>query len=410
MLRQIVSPAPTDSRRRPRIALLADFPWSFFNEGATGRGGGQGATWLSQLSEEFGRQTGFEFHWVSLARRDKNGGKREWNNQYFHRIPSGRLSVDLLLRYLPVKIRLMRALRAIGPDLVHCWGSEQEYAVVCDAVKVPTVFSVQGVVSHLAGIGLLPPIWQWKEIARWEPRFLRSAKVITAESRWAAERIREVHPQADVRQVEYGVNPSFYQVPWVPDTREPYAIFAGAISRGKGIDVLLDALKQLGHRKWRLKVAGDGELREAVARSGIPGIELLPMLKWDQLQKELAGALCLLLPTRADSSPNVVKEARVIGLPVVTTPHGGQSGYILDGINGFMVEPLEANGLAAALSRLMDNIPLALRMGKARHEEDREYFQPRHTVEKFLAIYRELLNLPAAAEQMPRITNGLTGQ
>ncbi|WP_367875296.1 glycosyltransferase family 4 protein [Luteolibacter sp. Populi] len=387
--------------RKLRIALLADFPWSFFSDGATGRGGGQAATWLTQLSEEFGKQDDFEIHWVSLARRDKNGGTHEWNHQYFHCIPSGRVSVDLLLGYQPAKRRLMKALGSIKPDLVHCWGSEQEYAVVCEAVKVPTVFSVQGVLSYLERLGLLPSIWQWKKIAQWEPRFLRSAKVITAESRWAADRILEVHPQADVRQVEYGVNPSFYKVPWAPDTGEPYAIFVGAISRGKGVDVLLDALRQLEDRTWRLKMVGDGELRSAVTGSGIAGIEWLPTLKWDQLQKELAGALCLVLPTRADSSPNVVKEARVIGLPVVTTRHGGQSGYILDGINGFIVEPLESEGLAAALSRLMNDIPLALQMGEARHEEDRDYFQPRHTAEKFLSIYRKLLEIPEPLGEMP---------
>src|SRR5687768_14626419 len=191
----------TGTRRRPRIALLADFPWSFFNDGATGRGGGQAATWLTQLSEEYGKQADFEFHWISLARRDKNGDTREWNNQHFHRIPSGRVSVDLMLNYLPAKRRLMKVLRSIEPDLVHCWGSEQEYAVVCEALEVPTVFSVQGVVSHLAKLGLLPRIWQWKKSAQWEPRFLRSATVVTAESCWAADRIRDVNPLADVREV-----------------------------------------------------------------------------------------------------------------------------------------------------------------------------------------------------------------
>ncbi len=81
----------------------------------------------------------------------------------------------------------------------------------------------------------------------------------------------------------------------------------------------------------------------------------------------------------------------MLGLPVVTSPHGGQIGYIRDGENGFIVDPGDTEMLAHAMCLIMENPALALEMGAARHEEDRAYFRPERTAEAFLEIYLELL-------------------
>ena len=228
-------------------------------------------------------------------------------------------------------------------------------------------------------------------MAAWERKFMRAATLLTTESSWGVDRVKEIFPEANVRKVEYGVNPSFYDVEWKPDDSRPYAIFVGTISHAKGADVLLKALSLIENRGWRLKVVGQGPLQSEFANGVIHGVEWLDNLRWSDLQRELSGARCLVLPTLADTSPNVVKEARVIGLPVVTTRHGGQSGYVFDEINGIIVDPLCAEGLAKALVRLMDDRDLAFQMGRARHEEDRAYFQSARTAKEFLNIYRELV-------------------
>jgi glycosyltransferase involved in cell wall biosynthesis len=86
----------------------------------------------------------------------------------------------------------------------------------------------------------------------------------------------------------------------------------------------------------------------------------------------------------------VVKEARVIGLPVVTTPCGGQSDYIEDGANGWLVAPGDIAALSDRLVRTLASIDTARTMGAHRHVEQREWFRPQHTADKFLAIYREI--------------------
>lgn len=378
---------------RKRIAILADFPWNYFAEGAVGRGGGQGSTWLVQLADEFSKSRDFEFHWISL---DRSGSirkmeSRSWNGQVFHRIPAIKLSFDLLAGYRFSRRKLKAALARVDPAVVHCWGSERAYPVICSDSKVPTVFSLQGILHHLRSLDLLPAIWQWRAISRWETRYLNTATVVTCESSWGVEIVKKTFPTIDLRQVEYGVHPSFFNVKWQREEQESYALFVGTLNRGKGIDTLIEAMSRLPDRRWGLKVAGDGPLREVLEARNIPGIEWLGLIRWDELKARLSKATCLVLPTLADTSPNVVKEARVVGLPVVTSPHGGQIDYIRDGENGFIVDPSDPDQIAAALSKLMDDPELSKTMGACRLEENRDYLRPSRTAEGFLRIYRELL-------------------
>ena len=379
---------------RKRIAILADFPWNYFTEGAVGRGGGQSATWLGQLAEEFSKFSEYEFHWVTL---DRSGAISQmefhsWNGQTFYRIPTLKLSLDLLIGYRWSRKRLEAALARIDPALVHCWGSERAYAIVCADSKVPTIFSLQGILHHLRSLNLLPAIWQWRAIARWEPRYLSTATVVTCESNWGIELVKKSFSDVDLRQVEYGVHPSFFAVEWQPDQQEPYALFVGTLNRGKGIDALVESMSLLPDRGWKLRVAGEGPLRDELEARNIAGVEWLGTIRWEELKAQLSGATCLVLPTLADTSPNVVKEARVVGLPVVTSRHGGQTDYVRDGENGILIDPRNPREIADALSRLMLDPELALQMGARHQAENREYLRPSRTANDFTKIYRELID------------------
>jgi glycosyltransferase involved in cell wall biosynthesis len=139
-------------------------------------------------------------------------------------------------------------------------------------------------------------------------------------------------------------------------------------------------------------IIGDAENRRGrrLRALSTPNVRWLGRLDSSATAEALRRAWCLILPTRADTSPNVVKEARVLGLPVITTPHGGQSDYIRDGENGFLCEPGDVPGFARAAASILGDLEYARRLGACHWEEQREYFKPAHTAERFLALYREL--------------------
>ena len=373
-----------------RIAILADFPLSALEGGATGRGGGQGCTWLPQLAESFAGYPEFEIHWVILDRRGNPPATFHAHGQTFHRIQGSSVSLDLALGNLPTRHAIRKFLRQLKPDLVHAWGTELIYPAALKDFAGPTVLSMQGVLTEYQRIGGLPDDWRWRRMVANEPAMIRSATVVTSESEWGIARVKEVHPTADCRLVEYGVNPRFYDVPWQPDPAKPYAIYVGGAGTRKGFDVLVDAMKRLPDRKWELRLAGDDAMKTAVEAAGLQNVKCLGLLPWDAMQREFQGAWAFVLPTRGDTSPNSVKEARVIGLPVVTTVHGGQAGYIKDGSNGRIVDPLNAVGLVDALTDVMASFERAHELGQGRHAEDRAYLRPERTAKGFAAIYHDL--------------------
>jgi glycosyltransferase involved in cell wall biosynthesis len=55
-----------------------------------------------------------------------------------------------------------------------------------------------------------------------------------------------------------------------------------------------------------------------------------------QVAAQLESVTMLLLPTRADTSPNAVKEGVVAGVPVVASSVGGIPDYVVPGKNGLL--------------------------------------------------------------------------
>jgi len=373
-----------------KIAILADFPLAALESGAMGRGGGQGCTWLPQLALSFESMPDLKIHWIVLDRKERKAGTTVAHGHTFHRIPGMKFSLDVALGYLPTRIAVRKALKRIQPDIVHAWGTERIYPAALRDCKVPTILSMQGVLTEYQRIGGLDNHWIWRRMVASEPAMIRSATIVTSESQWGIDRVREIHPNADCRMVEYGVHPDFFDVAWEPDDDQPYAIYIGGSGPRKGLDVLLEAMRSIPDRSWELRLAGDPKIGEEVAAANLPGVRYLGMLSWDAMREQLRRARAFALPTRGDTSPNSVKEARVIGLPVISTTHGGQSGYIEDDVNGRIVDPLDAKGLAEALCDVMSSPERARQLGNGRHEEDRAYLRPERTAEGFAKIYREL--------------------
>jgi glycosyltransferase involved in cell wall biosynthesis len=249
---------------------------------------------------------------------------------------------------------------------------------------------MQGILTEYQRVGGIPDNWRWRKMVASESQFIRSATVVTSESQWGIDRIHEIAPDADTRMIEYGVHRSFYEIPWEPDPSQPYALYVGGGGTRKGLDILIEAMKLLPARDWELRLAGDPSIHDDCQAAGLTNVKCLGLLPWAEMKEQLQGAWCSVLPTRADTSPNSVKEARVIGLPVVTTPHGGQAGYVINGTNGRIVDPLDALNLSEALADVMSSHEHVLALGNAHHQKDRNYLHPDRTAEGFATLYREL--------------------
>jgi glycosyltransferase involved in cell wall biosynthesis/peptidoglycan/xylan/chitin deacetylase (PgdA/CDA1 family) len=88
---------------------------------------------------------------------------------------------------------------------------------------------------------------------------------------------------------------------------------------------------------------------------------------------------------------NAVLESMAAGKPVVATRSGGTAEAIVDGESGILVEPADAQGLATAISGLLENRTWARRLGINACARAREMFDIRRMVRELEGLYDSLL-------------------
>ena len=372
------------------VAIFAAFPVACFESGGQGRGGAQAATWLPQLAKAWEAAEGVEIHWCILDRTiSKRVTVQHWN-QTFHRVPDRGVTIGLLAARWPQRLGYREVVREIQPDLIHCWGTETLHGASLWEFDGPSILSMQGVITTYYKTGDLKD-WRWKFFKYWEPKTIERATVVTSESQWGLDQVEKIVSGKMTRMVEYGVFPSYYDVEWKPAPEQARVVFVGSLNRLKGIDILIEMLRRHQDRDWTVVFIGDGYLADELRALNDPRVEVLGVLKTAEVQEQLARAWGFVLPSRADTSPNVIKEARVIGLPIVVSPHGGHAEYLESGVDGTLVETEDPEDWFAALDDLCSDFERCRKMGGARQAEFREHFRPKNTADGFLELYEDLM-------------------
>ncbi|GAA1477310.1 glycosyltransferase family 4 protein [Nocardioides aestuarii] len=139
-------------------------------------------------------------------------------------------------------------------------------------------------------------------------------------------------------------------------------LVVAAVTRSKGHDVLLHALRDLVDLPWRVRCVGPltrdpsfvSALAEAARSAGLADRFLLEgPLVGDLLTEAYTSAGVLVLPSRGETYGMVLTEALAHGLPVVASAVGGTAealGLAPTGARpGLLVPPNDADALGAAL-------------------------------------------------------------
>jgi glycosyltransferase involved in cell wall biosynthesis len=276
----------------------------------------------------------------------------------------------------------------IKADLVHGWGTEDVYGLAAVLSGLPNIVSMQGILSYYALKNRMPARSYLQ--AMLELFILWKAGRVTTESEWGRNVVMRRNPFAKVDLVEYGVQQVFFQTKWQPDEKNPFALFVGGISPRKGIQDLVGAFRDPKISGGELVVigGGEGDWSENLQKSTPPNIRWLGRKNADETAHYMGKAWCLVLPTRADTSPNVVKEARVVGLPVITTRNGGQASYVRDGEDGFIVEGEDVNGLIEKLTKVLGCFSKGTEMGEEGKKRYRNLFLAKDTSDNLFKLYK----------------------
>jgi glycosyltransferase involved in cell wall biosynthesis len=224
-------------------------------------------------------------------------------------------------------------------------------------------------------------------------RLLVRSDALTAVSKDRREAILSAIPDKNlkIKVINNGVDTKVF-APRPVEERD--AILAvGTLTHAKGYDVMLRAFAQIAgrHSKWKLKIAGDGELKKPIIKlASLLGISekvhFLGSISTDRVVSEINQSAFVVSASRWEGFSLAALEALSCGKPLITTDVPGAREMMVDGVTGVIVPRENPEALARAMEKLINDRQARTRMGKSA----RQYIVSRFTWENVAKQYRDL--------------------
>jgi len=142
--------------------------------------------------------------------------------------------------------------------------------------------------------------------------------------------------------------------------KRPVILTAARLNPWKGVDYLIEALKQT--KDIRLIVVGDGSellsLQE-MAESVKDRVQFLGRVPREKLYLMMQAADYFALYSGYEGLPHTLLEALRVGTPVIASDKGGNPEVVRDGVNGFLVPYGDVGALAETMNRAFEGAKAA---------------------------------------------------
>ena len=291
-----------------------------------------------------------------------DGGLREYKGAKIHGVSGIPLPLYPELKLAIPRPALRRVIEKFQPDIIHTVNP----AVLgvggiyyAKTMGIPLVASYH---THLPqylrhyGLGALEGVlWELLKLAHNQASLnlcTSTAMVKQLDSRgierldlWQRGVDTEMfQPHLNSQQMRYRLSQGY------PDA--PLLLYVGRVSPEKEIEQIKPVLEAIPEA--RLAIVGDGPHREALeAHFAGTKAHFVGYLQGLELAAAFASADAFLFPSRTETLGLVLLEAMAAGCPVVAAASGGITDIVTNGVNGYLFEPANPQGLLVATRRLL---------------------------------------------------------
>lgn len=238
--------------------------------------------------------------------------------------------------------------------------------------------------------------WLARLVAFDRRRLLTGAAAIHVSSAALREESRDLRPVRErCRVIPFGIDTERYRDPdpvrvqrWNDRVGPRFVLFVGRLVYYKGLDVLLEAMRELS---MPLVVAGDGPMREEwQTLSRVLGlgdrVHFVGDVSEESLRALYHAATVFAFPSteRAETFGLVQLEAMASGLPVVAArASGGVVSVHEEGRTALLVPPRDAGALREALVRVWQEEDLARGLAQEALQRVRGFFDQERSLDHF---------------------------
>jgi len=152
------------------------------------------------------------------------------------------------------------------------------------------------------------------------------------------------------------------------DSDEGQVVYIGRDSPEKGIDVLKSIEDKINAK-----------------------VVYCTNVEWKNAMSILKSSKVLVLPSRIESVPNVIKEAFYLKVPVVASNVGGIPEIVTHEKTGLLVKPNDSQSLADSINRLLENREFAEKMADAGYEFLKNNLTWEVLLPKYIKFYEDLV-------------------
>jgi D-inositol-3-phosphate glycosyltransferase len=213
-------------------------------------------------------------------------------------------------------------------------------------LSLPLVYTVHGTSLFHNPRGVTPFI----------ERFLVSKIKYDQEITVASNFLKLKNRNKDIAVIPNGVDLQPFKKINPKKPREFTVLFIGRLDPIKGLNILIEALRDWDFKKRPLKVriVGDGPARKELERQAGPNIKFLGKQTGETAIKEYKKAHLFVLPSFSEGQPLTILEAFAAKCPVLATQVGDNEKVVINEKTGFLVPPQDKNALKGALKKAFD--------------------------------------------------------
>ncbi|MBE9198295.1 MULTISPECIES: glycosyltransferase [unclassified Nodularia (in: cyanobacteria)] len=178
----------------------------------------------------------------------------------------------------------------------------------------------------------------------------------------------------------------------------------GRLVEKKGIEYAIRAVAQVikSYPNIEYNIIGDGLLKPDLQQiiDSLNITDQVQLVGW-KTQPEIVEILdnsdifiapCITAKDGNQDAPvNTLKEAMIMGLPVISTLHGGIPELVNNGVSGFLVPERDSNAIASKLIYLIEHPEIWSTMGQAGHAYVESHYDLNRLNDRLVEIYQQVM-------------------
>lgn len=322
----------------------------------------------------------------------------------FHELPLTRSGTNPL-KELVLFAAIYNLLRRLKPDLIHLVTIKPVLygGIAARLTRVPGVAAaVSGLGFIFLASGLKASILRTAVTSAYRLAFGKKNLKVIFQNSGDRDRFVSGGAVADKKTVLIrgsGVDLAQFSADKEPEGL-PVVIMASRLLRDKGVMEYVEAVRLLKHGGINAKFLLVGDIDPhnpaTLTKSELDGIreegniEILGHRS--DIPELFANANIVVLPSYREGLPRVLVEAAAAGRAVITTDAPGCRDAIDPDVSGLLVPVRDAQALASAMQRLIEDKALRLHMGK----NSRELAEREFSIEKIVLEHMEIYHFLAA--------------